>query len=78
MSQDVSFAENTPVFSARERSPYFYLLLSGKCLRPSERSGARSRIQSSGPGDAFVGRAFLNHDDTMFEVRPRGRARTGD
>jgi CRP-like cAMP-binding protein len=81
LSEEVSFPENKLILSARERSPYFYLLLSGSvCVEVIGRACVVC-IHSLGPGDPFGWSSLLDHHDPIFQVRAREncrRARTGE
>ena len=74
-ARDVSFQENEVVLETGQRSASFYLLYSGSaCVEVASRSYT-VWVQILGSGEAFGWSAFLDHHDTLFQVRTREASR---
>jgi uncharacterized protein (TIGR02284 family) len=71
IAQQIQFREYELILAAKQRSLYFYLLLSGSVSIELNRGHFAVRIQYLGPGDAFGWSALLEHHDTLFDVRTR-------
>jgi len=74
LAEPVEFREDQIVLTAGERSPYFYLLLSGSVAIELPHRHYTVNIQALGAGDAFGWSALLPHQDTLFQVRVRERS----
>ena len=57
-----------------QQSNAFYLLLTGSVCIEARTRAYTIAIQSLGPGEAFGWSAFLDHHDTLFQVRARERS----
>jgi CRP-like cAMP-binding protein len=71
LARRVEFDEDQLILLNGERSTYFYLLLSGSVTVEAHTAVYNISIQVLGPGDAFGWSSFLNHHDTLFQVRAR-------
>ena len=72
----VQFEEDQLILLNGQRSTNFYLLLSGSVSVEARTAVYNISIQVLGPGDAFGWSSFLDHHDTLFQVRAR-EASTG-
>ena len=71
LTQKVGFHEDQIIFHAGERSPHFYLVVSGSvCVEISTPVYAVC-VQSLGPEDAFGWSSLLDRHYTAFQVRAR-------
>src|SRR5437868_84707 len=76
LAHQVEFEEDQLILLNGQRSTNFYLLVSGSVSVEARTAVYNISIQVLGPGDAFGWSSFLNHHDTLFQVRAR-EASTG-
>jgi CRP-like cAMP-binding protein len=70
-AREVSFAPDQRILLAGQRSTHFYLLLSGSVCVEICNPVYTVCVQVLGPGEAFGWSSFLDHPDTLFQVRAR-------
>jgi CRP/FNR family transcriptional regulator, cyclic AMP receptor protein len=71
LAHQVEFDEDQLILLNGQRSTQFYLLLSGSVSVEAHTAVYNISIQVLEPGDAFGWSSFLNHHDTLFQVRAR-------
>jgi CRP/FNR family transcriptional regulator, cyclic AMP receptor protein len=71
LAHRVEFDEDQLILLNGQRSTRFYLLLSGSVSVEARTTVYNISIQVLEPGDAFGWSSFLNHHDTLFQVRAR-------
>jgi CRP-like cAMP-binding protein len=71
---EVSFEENEFVLHAGQQSRHFYLMLTGSVCVEARGRGYTVTVQAVGPGETIGWSAFLEHHDTLFQVRARERS----
>jgi CRP-like cAMP-binding protein len=71
LAHKVEFDEDQLILLNGQRSTNFYLLLSGSVSVEARTAVYNISIQVLEPGDAFGWSSFLNHHDTLFQVRAR-------
>jgi len=71
LGRDVAFQEGQLILSTGERSTRFYLLLSGSACIEVRAPFYTVCVQVLRPGEAFGWSSFLDHSDTLFQVRAR-------
>lgn len=74
LGHDVRFEGDQLIVPAGQRSTHFYLLLSGSVCVEVRTPVYAVCIQVLQPGEAFGWSSFLNHQDTLFQVRARERS----
>jgi CRP/FNR family transcriptional regulator, cyclic AMP receptor protein len=75
MGRRIEFDEDQLILQARQRSTHFYLLVSGSVCVEVRTPVYTVCVQVLGPGDAFGWSSFLDHHDTLFQVRAREASR---
>jgi CRP-like cAMP-binding protein len=71
LGHDVTFEADQLILPAGQRSTHFYVLLSGSVCVEVRTPVYTVCIQVLRPGEAFGWSSFLNHHDTLFQVRAR-------
>jgi len=71
LAREVSFEENEFVLHAGQQSRHFYLILTGSVCVEVRGRGYTVMVQAVGPGEAIGWSSFLEHHDTLFQVRAR-------
>jgi len=70
---EVTFAEDETILVEGERSRAFYLLTGGSVSVELRTPRYVVCVEALGPGQVFGWSAFLEHQDTLFQVRARER-----
>jgi len=74
-AREVSFASDQRILLSGQRSTHFYLLLSGSVCVEICNPVYTVCVQVLGSGEAFGWSSFLDHHDTLFQVRAREECR---
>lgn len=75
MGRRTEFKEDQLILQAGQRSTHFYLLVSGSVCVEVRTPVYTVCVQVLGPGDVFGWSSFLDHHDTLFQVRARESSR---
>ena len=73
LAQEVSFEEDEIILVEGERSRGFFLLTSGSVVVELRSPRYAVCVEALGPGQVFGWSAFLEQQDTLFQVRARER-----
>lgn len=68
---EVNFQDDEVILMSGQRSDFFYLIVEGSACVELRAARFTVCVQALGPGQAFGWSAFLNHQDTLFQVRAR-------
>ena len=71
LATEVTFAENEVILTDRQRSDYFYLVTKGSVTVQMHTASFTVSMVALGPGQVFGWSAFLDRQDTLFQVRAR-------
>jgi CRP-like cAMP-binding protein len=71
IAREVQFQEDQLILLTGQRATHFFLLLSGSVCIELRAPVYTVCIQVLGPGEAFGWSSFLDHHDTLFQVRAR-------
>lgn len=71
LASEVTFEENEVIMMDRQQSQYFYLVISGSVIIELRAPVFTVSVLALGPGKAFGWSAFLEHQETLFQVRAR-------
>ncbi len=68
---EVTFQDDEVILVNGKRSEFFYLILKGSACLELRAARFTVCLQAIGPGEAFGWSAWLDHQDTLFQVRAR-------
>ena len=71
LCMEVNFQDDEVILTSGQRSDFFYLIVHGSACVELRAARFTVCVQALGPGHAFGWSAFLDHQDTLFQVRAR-------
>ena len=71
LAAPVKFRDDEVILVNGQCSEFFYLIMSGSAAVELRAPRFTVCVQALGPGQAFGWSAFLDHQDTLFQVRAR-------